>query len=732
MLTKSAQLLSSLASKALRSKSFWGAATAALVLGLAPSQVQATPYEVFVDVDSEDDLYDLQVANVIDDETFETLVELMQRGVDLNTASRKTLYALPNLTLAEVDAILAYRDVTGRISEPSILVSQGILRGDKLNAIAAFLVIGSADESIAASGVARLQTRYSIEDTGAPASALQLRAQAGQNFTGGLVAVNTRLRLGEVRYDPVRGALSAEEASDSVRIPKAFVQWEGETFSAIAGTYRTGFGQRLTFDNTNQSDPDGFYGDRDVFHGSELTRDCKLSTGELSESPCPAADGYTYVTPDYKSRDGLMGVAASMRELKLGSGQLEAHAFLSYQPRSIYQYELYDPSMCEDPRLDTPECSAPDVYRTSKNPLDASPEYSFQTLPNVYAEKIAGGNLSYSLDRRTHLGITGYGAQVDWLIEGTELDFQEWSSLPFGGSFGAVGMDAAKGIGNTDLHAEVTKSFDGMPSGGGLGALVRAVTAWGKNEVESSFRYYDQDFANPHARPIAAADEYDGLRARDETGARVQYTGEFDKRFRVRSKLDLWTSPSESTKEIAAFARGDMVVSDRVSLGLWTLYQDRDLARSGRDECFAGEEDDIGPNGPLSCAGQKMQATTRVRVSPNRDLWFDLQYQHELLDDSKYDGKYRQDVSVVATLTAKLKKDFRVRARSRYLFEDISDKTYLETTWASYADLTYSLRKRDKLRIRYDLIMHLDDRSATDTRSPNPEHWMRLEYQASF
>lgn len=704
-----------------------------LLSSLQTGQVRANQYEVFIDIDTEEDLYDLQAAFIIDEETFETLVELLQRGVDLNTAGRKTLYALPNLTLAEVDAVLAYRDVVGRIQDPATLVTQGILRSDKLNAIAAFLVTGSdGDNILPIAGMARMQTRYSLKDTGAPASALQLRAQGLQNVSVGLVAFNTRLQVGEVRYDPVRRALSAESATNSVRLPKAYVQWEGEKLSAIAGTYRTGFGQRLTFDNTDQTDPDGFYGDSDVFRGSELSRDCKLSAGELAGAPCPASAGYTYVTPDYKSRDGLLGAAASMREIALGGGTLEAHAFVSYQPRSIYQYELYNTDVCADPRSEDPMCSAPDVFRTGDNPLDLSPEFSFQTLPNVYAEKIAGGNVSYALDRRTHVGVTGYGAQVDWLIEGMNLDFQEWSSLPFGGGFGAVGVDAAKGIGNTDLHAEVTRSFDGMPSGGGLGALLRAVSAWDKNEVETSLRYYDQNFANPHARPIAAPDEFDGLRARDETGARIQYTGEFDKRFRLRSKLDFWTSPSESTKEISAFVRGDIEISDQLAWGLWTLYQDRDLARSGRDECFAGEEDDIGPNGPLSCAGQKMQATTRFRVSPNQDLWIDLQGQFEVLDDSRYDTRYRQDAALVAIVTAKPHEKFRLRARTRYLYEDISDSTYLETSLWSYVDLTYHLRRKDKLRIRYDLVVHLDDRASTKNRSPNPEHWARLEYEAHF
>jgi hypothetical protein len=705
-----------------------------LALAAGSQVAHSNQYEVFVDINTEEDLYDLQVAGVIDDVTFETLVELIQRGVDLNTASRKILYTLPNLTYAEVDAILAYRDEVGRIGDPATLIAQGILRADKLAAIAAFLVVGDGpNNELPASGKVRLQTSYSIKDTGVPASALQVRAQGLRNVSVGMVALNTRLQVGEVRYDPVRQALSAEAPSDQVRVRKLFVRWEGENASAIAGTYRIGFGQRLTFDNTDQTDPDGFNGDSDVFRSTNLTRDCKESQGELDAAPCPASAGYTYVTPDFRSRDGLTGVAASLRNIDLGDGTLEVHGFASYQPRSIYQYELYNPAVCEDPRSEDPSCSAPDVYRTGSDPLAPSSEFSFQTLPNMYAEKIVGANVTYVLDRRAHVGVTGYGAQIDWLTEGLELDFQEWSSLPYGGDFGAIGVNAAKGFGNTDVLAEVSRSFDGMPGGGGLGALARAITAWDKNEVETSVRYYDQNFANPHARPIAAADEFDGLRARDEIGGRVQYTGQFDKRFRLRTRLDYWHSPSESINEVQAFVRGDVELSDQFQWGLWTQYQDKDLARSGRDQCYIGDDpDEIGPNGPVSCAGQRMQATGRLRYSHSKTTWFDLQYQHELQDDARYSEKYRQDLALVAIATTKPHPRFRVRARSRFLYEDISDNEYLEQSWWSYADVTYRLRKRDQLKFRYDVLVHLDDRSGTKTRSPNPEHWLRLDYTAYF
>ncbi len=279
----------------------------------------------------------------------------------------------------------------------------------------------------------------------------------------------------------------------------------------------------------------------------------------------------------------------------------------------------------------------------------------------------------------------------------------------------------------------MSHTFDGMPSGGGLGALARTITAWDKNEVETSFRYYDKNFANPHARPIAAADEFDGLRARDEIGGRVQYTGSFDKRFRVRTKLDYWHSPSESRNALLAFVRGDVELSDQFKWGLWTQYQDKNLAKSGRDQCFeVNSGEDIGPNGPESCAGQKLQMTGRLRYSPSKTTWFDLQYQHELQDDRQYSEKYRQDSSFVAIATTKPHRSVRIRARSRFLYEDISASDYQEKNWWNYIELGYRLRKRDQLKFRYDLLMHLDDRASTELRTPNPEQRLRLDYSAYF
>src|SRR4026208_2444155 len=101
------------------------AAVSIIAFGLA-RPAGATPYETFVDVDDQSDLEDLLAAGDLTQDTFDELLDLLQTGGDLqtadqrldlsqtgadpNAADRATLYALPNLTYQDVDAIIAFRD----------------------------------------------------------------------------------------------------------------------------------------------------------------------------------------------------------------------------------------------------------------------------------------------------------------------------------------------------------------------------------------------------------------------------------------------------------------------------------------------------------------------------------------------------------------------------------------------------------------------------------------------
>lgn len=692
------------------------ALAAAITLALAGS-LRANPYETFIDVDSEEDLYDLQATGQIDDDTLTELVEVFQSGVDLNRAAREELYSLPNLTYGEVDAILEYRELAGWINDPIDLVVSGILTQEKLESIAAFLVISDPNRPLfATQGWVRGQTRWSVEDQGAPPAQLQARVATLRNLTVGFASTLSRLRLADVEYfeSDEGDALSAAAAEEQVYVPKLYAQWDTDRWGVIVGTYRIGFGQRLTFDNTSLYTPNGFVRDDQLFRDAELSRVCR-------ETPCPGETDHIYESPDYGWRDGLLGAAVGLKKLELGGGSLQAYAFGSYQKRSLYQYEVFDINRCEDPHDESDECSAPPVYRRVSDGVDEETRFSFTTLPNLFTEATAGGNIGYAINRRSHIGVTGYGSDVTWPQETIELDFQEWSRLPYGGPFGAVGVDGAVGFGIFDFFGEVARSFDSMPDsdGGGLGGLVRSVTTFQKqNELEASLRYYDEGFKNPYARPIAAPDEFEGQRARDEMGARLRYTARLDKRLSLRATADVWSPTSGDGTDGLIDARADYDLTRQYGVGLWGRYAQCLQLATDVDE-------DVEPG---LCEGEKYQVTGRFRLTPTSRYNVVAQYQHEYLADLD-----RQDASATLIGTVRPWDWLRSRARVRYLFEGIdNEETALEESVWGYLDTGVRVRTRDWVRVRYDVYVYLDDRMSTVERLPSPEHWLWLEYESRF
>ena len=251
----------------------------ALVTGVATAT--AAPYEAYIDVESEEDLNDLLATGTISADTHAVLIELLSRGVDLDRASRAELYSLPNLTYDEVDAILAYRQVQGFVADPADLVAAGALTEQKLLAIAAFLILPERGRSAyAPRGWVRTQLRGAQGDDVLPPVAVRARVKLGRRITLGAVVTDTRQRLGEVRWDPNRDALLADPRGVELHAPKAFARYQGDRFDVIAGTYRIGFAERLTFDTSSDYTPDGIYFDDQLTHGDDLTVSCRETTGE--------------------------------------------------------------------------------------------------------------------------------------------------------------------------------------------------------------------------------------------------------------------------------------------------------------------------------------------------------------------------------------------------------------------------------------------------------------------
>lgn len=735
-----------------------------LAVAAAARPAGATPYETFIDVDDQADLEDLLAAGDITQDTFDELLELLEVGVDLSTADRAQLYALPNLTYQDVDRIIAYREKqNGRIGDPAALVAAGVLSQEKLLGIAGFLVLTPAAGARAVRGWVRAMTRFSPRDPLLPPFALRGRF-ARRHLQAGFAAAFSRLEIGAPVYDPNRGALLADRRGYGAALPKAFVKYEDDAVAAIGGTFRAGFAQRLTFDNSQHYTPNGLYLDDELHYIEDLESDCHESAGELTASPCGGTTSGRYLTPDYKYRDGLVGAGVGGKKLRLGSGWLQAYAWASSKRKSIYQYELVDRARCADPHADDQaECAAPTVFVRPDGPLlTPTSKFSFETLPDVFEERLLGANVTYFADRRNAVGLTAYGASLASLVEGIDLDTQEWSRLPTGGRYGAAGASFSLGKDWLDVFGEAALSFDRLPDGpgpqeggGGPAAVLRATATRKREELEASVRYYGIDYANPYARPISQPDELDGQRARDEVGARLRYY-RTDRRIAVRALLDYWYPVSSfgagsvlgrTQPKLDSYLRTDVRTTDELRLGLWVRYQDKDLLAGGHAQCFEGYyvfepgQAEPGsteqPGEELPCGGRQITTTVRAGYSLRRRLELGARLEHQLVDDgatasSPFKDRFRQDLSGWLTALWRPAPKLRVRGRVRYLHEAFNDPEgdYRERSLATRADVAVVLRGRDLLSVRGDLKLWLDERDSTLARSPNPELQLWLSYEA--
>ena len=591
---------------------------------------------------------------------------------------------------------------------------------------------------------------------------LQARVNTLRHLTVGFAGSLDRGRVANVAYDPSRDALTADEPLPRVRLPKYFAQWEDDKWGVIAGTYRIGFGQRLTFDSTNRYTPNGFYLDHTVQRRYDLSLECTQSAGELDASPCTGAAGDRRVAPDYVFREGQQGVAIGAKHLPLPQGWLQTYGWFSFQPRSIYQYQIRDVSRCPDPTDDSNEdCSAPFVFNRGEPILDPQSRFKFEGLPNMYDELVGGANASYFYDRRTHVGITGYGAKPVWLVQEADIDFQDWARVPYGGAFGAIGADFSWGYKFVDLFGEVSRSFDNMDDvspegGGGYAAILRNTYTLENHEVELSARYYDRDYANPFAGPIAVGDLYDGLRARDEAGVRIRYNAFLGERLDLRTYVDFWGLISESKPRARLYARGDVWATDWFRPGLWLEYQSRDLRPVELTPCFDSDRPEQFQT--AICGGDRFSTTLRTRFEPHKRVYINLQYRHDVQDDTYETGgsdqsgdtaggvvggtfeldnleppvdRQRQDINGFIVVGVNPIDKLRLRTRWRWFWEDITDNDRFEHSVWGYLDASYTIRRWAIPRLRYDLVVYLDGRDSTQAR-PNPEHWFLFEFTSRF
>ncbi|AKI99893.1 hypothetical protein ATI61_104685 [Archangium gephyra] len=677
---------------------------------LAVTGARAEPYDAELSISGEADLRALYEDGVLGEEEFETLRELLRTGVDVRTASREALYALPGLTWAQVDALLAYRARGAGAFEPEALVEAGVLTEAQLQRVRPFLA-REAGATRTVSGRLRLLTAYGAADTLVPPVLLHAQAEGPLGLKGGAVVSLSRRRLEAVRYEPRRRSLVAELPGVAPRLPKLHLRWEGEHASVLVGTYRLGFGQRLTLDTTGRPAPDGFVPDDGFQPPGSPERRCMLT----GPGACPVEEPPGRVTPDFGWTEGFRGVAGTVR------GQVEGVAlaftgFGSHQSRDLSPYEL----------LDTRTRKTPDVLAVLPGKqVPGTVRFVSRTLPDVFHELAGGGHVSVGFSPRARVGLTGWGAWPLWAAEGMGLELQPGSRFPAGGGYGAVGADATWGTGPVDLFFEAARSVSGV--GGGFGAVQRTVLGDRRRELELTLRHYERGFDNPHSRPVSSPDESEGLRASNELGARLRYLHQTeDGAWRMTGKVDVWTQPpggeASGTFHLGTSARVDYVGVPELQPSVWVELRNKDLGQNGPGLCFEGED----------CAGEQYRVAGRVRLDATESLRLAAQYQHTLVGSRQRPGSFQQDSRALLEVVVRPLPSLNVHGRASWLDEDLSENTRLTQTVRTSLEVAWDAIAGLGTRARYELV--LDLKAPVGARSPPelPQHLFRLELEGRF
>ncbi len=557
----------------------------ALALCLIPSMAVARIYPTEILIDDEDDLRSLYEDGILPEDDYKALLSLLANPVDLNRAERDDLYQLPGITLEQAAAIVGDRVENGIFNRVEDLTRVAALPEGALAQIAPFAY---ARPPLTRTDPVRVRARFRLAKsffeapTGDPQDSPQSThtitelgyGQGPRILLGGEIHAYKWLDAGAafIIQESVKDVIYSAETRDfhvSWGTPmfdfgKAYISATREEGSAIVGSYTAGYGLGLTFDNTDQEVPHGWYADLQV-----------------NDNVSTSGPGH------YSPTKRLFGGAARLTALRLGRYSFDFSAFGSSWTYDLYQYYM---GMAGGEEVDpnTAELSSPRIY------IDGV-KVGWLTLPNAYRESLVGGNATFRAGRRSHVGITAWLGHLDRnILEGVEdpYDFVIRRGFPSVDTYGAVGVDAAFGVGLLDLRGEVSHTFTG---GNALLVEARVTPTWGEFEVAG--RRYDTGFDNPHAAGTAAADVYEGMRDRDEQGVRFRVKALPVPFLNVAATMDLWQGVSTGIFNGEAYLRIEARPHKKLMLAGFVDFKNRDLANNGRSRIYGSDDTDTSDTG---------------------------------------------------------------------------------------------------------------------------------------
>lgn len=712
----------------------------AFVGALWTKTVHAEPFEAFVLVEDEEDLEDLRRRDVIDDTTHASLRALLLHPLDLAHATREELYGLPNLSYADVERLLTHRSTQGPWTSPLDLRAARVLSPAKLRAILPFVrFAGTGAREV--SGLVRYRSVAVVSDRRVPPMSLEVRVESGEVQAWTTLGLE-REALRKMTFDASRDALVTAGPTLRVWPHRYGFSWRTKRVQLLVGTFSVGFAQRLTVDTTQRTSPRGIHPEWSYSLDANLVGACRATAGERDRAPCADAANEDALG-DVSVPSTWGGVAVSLLPWRLPRGTLEAHAWVSLQSPDTSQYALQRGDRCASTSSGVLECEAPVVYQVDpKHPSHPAPALTYRRLPWVRYDLVGGGDLTYALGPRSRVGLRGYGAQTWWRFPEMRLDFRESEPRPRGGPHGALGADGSWGSGPIDVLAEVSyaaTSRGGAPRGG-FAAIGGLRASWTQHHVELWARYYGPRFENPYAGSVSQPDEQGGLRVRDETGGTLRYAGRILPWWSLRTSLDVWTAIRLPHPRLRFALRQDFVPAAWMRVASTFDVHDRDLRAHGYGHCFEGEpRSDTDLFGDDECHGMAVGATLAIHASPHPAIGITAQYRHRFLDEDDLDGnvlhspyaqRLRQDGAAALEFRFRVHEAIRLRMRGYWREEKLRSNAFGEHSVVAMLELVARPVHWLHATLGYTARVWLDSRESTASRSPNPEHWLRIRLEA--
>lgn len=596
-----------------------GLVTLLMGLALFAGNALAYDYRVPILVDDEEDVYELLSSGDVSTDESEQLVAMLHDPLDLNDASRDDLYNLPGFAYVIVDRVIERREdkpftritqlgdvegITGTILEQArpfvkVVARRKTTPGKKWKTVGRVRI----------QAVDRIKGEYlrdndptkipwSFEDRDYPETYTLVEMKVPEKGYSAGAAVLTQNSVGTPALADVAGTYKSDRRSSSANNidpnryylwssgrtympswPKAYAMIERSNWRLLTGSYRVGFGQRVVFDTTGHSVPHGF------------RPDLIATIGEKSFS--------------FPAGSGMFGVVGTLSDLKTGPVTWDVTPFFSW-----WRHDAFNNRLVHDPGNN----QTPSTYTLLTNPEEdnfgadyLSLYYFYPTLPRIYSEMIEGGNVTMRFSKRAHVGLTAYARQIDFFTDDPNTTFAYYVSQPQRDLLFVGGLDFAWGFDGAGFIDNVTIFGEGATmDNGAIAGVLRAVMEMGDFVLEPQVRYYGDDYDNPHSRMPSQDEFFEGNRDRGELGGRLSLRYQPAKWLRVRLDQDVWkpavyewTESTDSFEPLAdpgprldpwrmdSYLGVDIEPVDKLRVGAYANYLDKDLSASGRGESYS-------------------------------------------------------------------------------------------------------------------------------------------------